>query len=348
MRTLTIGDREISDTTDAYVIAEIGHNHEGDLATAEKLVRAAARAGATAAKLQKRDNRNLYVPSMYDMPYPGVNSYGATYGEHRTALELGLEEYTHLAKVAAAVGIDFIATAFDAASVDFLAQVGVPAIKIASADLTNTPLLAYAAKVGVPLIVSTGAADLADVVRAVETIVPINANLALLQCTAIYPAVPAELHLAVITTLRETFPDLVIGFSGHDTGTAASTIAYALGARVVEKHFTLDRRGPGSDQHFSLEPPDLERLVRDLRVTRESLGTGEKRRLPAELPALHKMGKKLVAARDLPAGHLLTGADIAIKSPGDGLPPYLLGDLVGRRVRAPMAADESFRSDSTR
>jgi N-acetylneuraminate synthase/sialic acid synthase len=348
MRTLTIGDHEISDETEAYVIAEIGHNHEGDLGKAEELVRAAARAGATAAKLQKRDNRGLYVASMYNQPYTGANSFGATYGEHRAALEFGAAEYEHLMTVAACAGIDFIATAFDAASVDFLAGLGVPAIKLASADLTNTPLLAYAAKVGVPLIVSTGAADPADIVRAVDTILPINSSLALLQCTAIYPAAPADLNLAVITTLRAMFPDLVIGYSGHDSGTAASTIAYALGARVVEKHFTLDRTRPGSDHHFSLEPPDLERLVDDLRSTRASLGSGEKRRLAAELPALHKMGKKLVAARDLPTGHVITPADIAVKSPGDGLPPYLLDELVGRTLCAPLTADESYRFEGVR
>lgn len=173
-RELTIAGRRYADDTPAYVIAEIGHNHEGSLEKAEQLVREAARAGAGAAKLQKRDNRCLFTKAMFDEPYNGRNSYGPTYGLHREALEFGKFEYLHLAAVAAEVGIDFISTAFDVPSVDFVAELDLPAIKMASADLTNTPLLAYAAKVGKPMIISTGAADMTDVERAVETILPIT------------------------------------------------------------------------------------------------------------------------------------------------------------------------------
>ncbi|WP_067478646.1 N-acetylneuraminate synthase family protein [Actinomadura hibisca] len=338
-RKLTIGDHIVSDDTDAYVIAEIGHNHEGDLDKAKELVVRAAEAGASAAKLQKRDNRSLFTASMYDEPYTGRNSYGPTYGAHREALEFGLHEYTELAKVAKDAGIDFISTAFDFASVDFLADLDVPAIKMASADLTNTPLLAYAAKTGKPLVISTGGANMEDVRRAVETILPINPELAVLQCTAVYPAGAADLHLSVIETFRREFPEVVVGFSGHDLGTELSMVAYTLGARVVEKHFTLDRTRPGSDHHFSLEPAQLARLVAGLREARRALGRPEKRQMPSEASALRKMGKKLVAARDLPAGQVLSERDIAIKSPGDGLRPYLIGELVGRTLAEPLAAD---------
>ncbi|MER8235829.1 N-acetylneuraminate synthase family protein [Streptomyces sp. NPDC101490] len=345
MRALTVNERIVSDDTDAYVIAEIGHNHEGDLDKAEELVRQAAAAGASAVKLQKRDNRSLYTREMYDSPYTGRNSFGPTYGAHREFLEFGTSEYTHLQQLSAELGVDFFATAFDFASVDFLAELGVPAIKIASGDIRNTPLLAYAAKAGKPLIVSTGGADMESVRRACGTVLPINPDLALLQCTATYPAEPEELNLAVVGTYRAEFPDTVIGFSGHDLGPWAAWTAYALGARVVEKHVTLDRTRPGSDHKFSLEQADMAELVDGLRRVRRSLGGPDKRVLERERPAMGKMGKKLVTHRDLPAGHRLTLEDVAIKSPGDGLTPDRLADVVGRRLGRPLTADADITLD---
>ncbi|MFE4588373.1 N-acetylneuraminate synthase family protein [Streptomyces laurentii] len=346
MRALTVNERTISDDTDAYVIAEIGHNHEGDLDKAEELVRQAAAAGASAVKLQKRDNRSLYTKEMFDAPYTGRNSFGPTYGAHREFLEFGTREYTHLQQLSAELGVDFFATAFDFASVDFLAELGVPAIKIASGDIRNTPLLAYAAKAGIPLIVSTGGADMEAVRRACGTVLPLNPDLALLQCTAMYPAEPETLNLAVLGTYRAEFPDTVVGFSGHDLGPWAAWTAYALGARVVEKHVTLDCARPGSDHKFSLEQAGIAELVDGLSRVRRSLGGPDKQVLPGERPAMHKMGKKLVAHRDLPAGHRLTLEDVAIKSPGDGLTPDRLADVVGRHLARPLTADADITLDA--
>ncbi|WP_229789399.1 N-acetylneuraminate synthase family protein [Pilimelia terevasa] len=345
MRELHISDRRIADDTAAYVIAEIGHNHEGKLEKAEELFRQAAAAGASAAKLQKRDNKALFTKQMYDQPYTGRNSYGPTYGAHREFLEFGRAEYAHLAALARELGIDFFSTAFDLPSVDFLMDLDLPAIKIASADLTNTPLLAYAAKTGKALVVSTGGATMDEVRRAVDTILPINDRLALLQCTAVYPAGPEDLHLSVIGTYRREFPGVVVGFSGHDLGNEASCLAYTLGARVVEKHFTLDQSRPGSDHHFSLDPPLLGELVASLARTRQALGAPAKVCSDKEAPAVRKMGKKLVAARDLPAGHLVTAEDVACKSPGDGMKPYQLDEVVGLRLRTPLPADGAFDAD---
>ncbi|MFY1703718.1 MULTISPECIES: N-acetylneuraminate synthase family protein [Micromonospora] len=324
------------------MIAEIGHNHEGSLHRAEEMFRQAAAAGANAAKLQKRDNRSLFTKAMYDEPYTGRNSFGPTYGRHREALEFGRAEYLHLAGVAAELGIDFIATAFDQPSVDFLVDVDLPAIKIASADVTNTPLLAYAAKADKPLVLSTGGATTDEVRRACDTILPLNPNLALLQCTAVYPAAPADLNLSVITTYRAEYPHTVIGFSGHDLGPELSWIAYALGARVIEKHFTLDHSRPGSDHHFSLDAPQLAALTAGLRRTHEALGEPVKRCGDSEAKAVRKMGKKLVAARDLPAGHVVTEQDVACKSPGDGMKPYQLDEVLGRVLRVDLAEDTGF------
>jgi N-acetylneuraminate synthase/sialic acid synthase len=345
MRQLVIDGRTISDDSDCYVIAEIGHNHQGKLETAKELFRAAKECGADAAKLQKRDNKTLFTRAAYDKPYENENSFGPTYGLHREALELGLEEYLELKRYAAEIGITFFATAFDIPSADFLAKLDMPAYKIASGDIRNIPLLEHVASFERPMVVSTGGATGEDVQRAYDAIMPINPRLALLQCTASYPASFDELELRVIQTFREQFPDTIIGLSSHDSGIAMAVAAYVLGARVMEKHFTLNRAMKGTDHAFSLEPVGMRKMVRDLRRTRVALGDGRKKVYSSEGPGVTKMGKKLVAARDLPAGHVLAAGDVAVKSPGDGLPPYELARVIGRPLAAPLEADEAISFD---
>jgi N-acetylneuraminate synthase/sialic acid synthase len=180
----------------------------------------------------------------------------------------------------------------------------------------------------------------------VETILPLNDQLSVLQCTAAYPAAAEDLNLNVIETLRERFPDLVIGLSDHQNGIAMAVVAYMLGARVIEKHFTLDHALKGTDHAFSLMPDGMRRLVRDLRRVPVALGDGVKQPHSIERKPLEKMGKKLVAARELELGHVLTAEDIAIKSPADGgLPPYELDRLVGRRLRRPVAFEDFLTFD---
>jgi N-acetylneuraminate synthase/sialic acid synthase len=195
------------------------------------------------------------------------------------------------------------------------------------------------------MFISTGGATLADVRRAFEAVVTINPRVCLMQCTAAYPPEFDELNLRVISTFGREFPDAVIGFASHDSGIAMALVAYILGARVIEKHFTLNRAMRGTDHAFSLEPVGLRKVVRDLRRARVALGDGEKRPYPSETAPLTKMRKKLVASRDLPAGHRLTPEDVAIKSPGDGVPPYEWDNVIGRRTRAAMRADENIRLD---
>ena len=341
-RQLIIGDRLISDDGDAYVIAEIGHNHQGSLKTAKELFQAAAECGVAAGKLQKRDNRSLYTREMFDKPYDNENSFGATYGEHREALEFGKSEYQELQAESARLGIGFFSTAFDIRSADFLAELNMQAYKIASGDLKNIPLLRHVAKIGKPMIVSTGGGTMEDVQRAYDTVMPINPRLCLMQCTCGYPAEFAELDLRVIATYREKFPEVVIGYSGHDNGIAMPVAAYMLGARIIEKHFTLNRAMKGTDHRFSLEPVGMKKMIRDLQRVRIALGDGRKKVYASEASPVLKMGKKLVAARDLPAGHVLTAADIGIKSPGDGLPPYYLDQVVGQVLTQDVRIDQSL------
>jgi N-acetylneuraminate synthase/sialic acid synthase len=338
--TLRIGTHQIGDSAPCYVIAEIGHNHQGSLEKARELFREAKLAGAHAVKLQKRDNRGLYTQAAFDKPYDNENSFGATYGEHREFLEFGRKEYLELQAYARELGVDFFATAFDLASADFLEALSVPAYKIASGDLKSAPLLRHVASFGKPMIVSTGGALFEDVQRAYDVIMPINPQLAILQCTAGYPAAFEELDLRVIATYRERFPDAVIGFSSHDNGIAMPVAAYMLGARIVEKHFTLNRAMKGTDHAFSLEPVGLRKMVRDLERTFKAMGDGTKKVYDSERAPIVKMGKSLVVARNLPSGHTLRAADIVMKSPGGGIPPYDLDKVIGRVTLKPLHQDD--------
>jgi N-acetylneuraminate synthase/sialic acid synthase len=342
-RTMRIGATEVSDDGPCFVIAEIGHNHQGSLDTARQLFRAAADAGADAVKLQKRDNRSLFTREMYAKPYENENSYGRTYGEHREYLEFGVEEYTELRAYAAELGILFFSTAFDVPSVEFLEALDLPAYKVASADVTNVPLLRALAETGRPVLLSTGGAELSDVVTAHDILAAGGGDVAVLQCTAGYPAAWDELDLRVISTYRELFPDTVVGFSSHDNGIAMPVAAYVLGSRIVEKHFTLDRTMRGTDHKFSLEPQGLGKLVRDLQRTHHALGDGTKRVHDSERAPITKMAKKLVAARPLAPGHVLTADDVAVKSPGDGLAPTYWDEVIGARLLEPLDAEEPLR-----
>jgi N-acetylneuraminate synthase/sialic acid synthase len=336
-----VDGKRISRNGDAYVIAEIGHNHQGSLEQAKALVHAAKECGVDAVKFQKRDNRRLFTRSFYESPYDNENSFGATYGEHREALELGKSEWFELSRYAREEGVAFVAAAFDEPSADLLAELDVDAFKFASGDLLNVPFLRYVAAFDKPMFLSTGGGTLEDIDRAVEAVATVNDRLCVLHCTASYPADVEDLNLAVITALRERYPELVIGLSDHHNGIAMAPVAYLLGARVFEKHFTLNHAWKGTDHAYSLMPDGMRRFVRDLHRVPVALGDGVKRRLPSEERPLQKMGKKLVAARQLPAGHVLAEGDLVAKSPADGgLPPYELDRLLGKRLRRPLGLEQ--------
>jgi sialic acid synthase len=341
-RALDLGGSVVDDSSDSFIIAEVGHNHQGDLATAHRLLEAAAQAGADAVKLQKRDNGELFTREFFASPYTGPNSFGDTYGEHRERLELDREQYRDLQAHAAELGVLLFATAFDLPSADFLAGLDMPMYKIASGDLRNLPLIKYVASLGRPIFISTGGGTMEAAVRAHDAARELNENVCIMQCTAGYPPAWEELNLSVITTYRARFPETVIGFSSHDNGIAMATAAYALGARVVEKHFTLDRTMRGTDHAFSLEPAGLRKLVRDLRRARLAMGDGEKRPFESEVAPIRKMSKQLVARTALPAGHVLTADDVAARSPGGGLTPDRLDEVLGRALASAVSADEAL------
>jgi sialic acid synthase len=289
LRELVIDGIRIADDTDCYVIAEIGHNHQGSVETCKRMFDAAKWAGCNAVKLQKRDNKTLYTEEFYNSPYNSENAFGPTYGLHREALEFNWEQYKELQGYALSIGLTFFATAFDIPSADFLHRLGVPAIKIASGDLTNDPLLLHVWQTwkAKPIIFSTGGGNEEDIDLACE-ILP---RAAILHCTSGYPAKYEELNLRYIEELSFEHCDRVVGWSAHDTGIAMAPVAYALGARIIEKHFTLDRSMKGTDQAMSLEPGAMKKMIENLKLCRLALGDGIKRRYESEIEPLKKQRK---------------------------------------------------------
>ena len=279
------------------------------------------------------------------MSYVNNNSFGDTYGEHREAVEFGKDEYRELQRYAKEIGLTMFATPFDIPSADFLRDLDMPAYKTASADITNTPLLKHIASFGKPMFVSTGAATMEDVERAYNTIMPINQELCILQCTSSYPVEPDEMNLKVIQTYKDKFKDIVIGLSDHQNGIAMALVGYVLGARVIEKHFTINRSWKGTDQPFSLEESGLQKLVRDLERASIAFGDGIKRPFDSEKKTMYKLGKKLVAANDMPIGHIIEEDDLAVKIPNDGLPPYEIDKIVGKKITRNVMKDENISFD---
>jgi sialic acid synthase len=290
VRELTIAGRRIADDEPCYVIAEIGNNHSGNLTTALEMVMAAADAGAHAVKFQRRHNPTLYSRELLDKPYDNPNSFGLTYGAHRAAVELPLTAYASCYHTAENRGLACFATAFDEISADELeAVIDPPAYKLASGALMDHALIRHVCSLGKPVILSTGGGSFREIDAAVATALRHTSRLALLHCTASYPCDFAELNLRCISTLRERYPEVVIGWSGHDSGIAMSVAAYTLGARILEKHFTLNRALKGTDHAFSLEPAGLKKLCRDLSRAHTALGDGIKRLYPSEVGPLSKM-----------------------------------------------------------
>ena len=343
-RSFTVGDFVVSrDAADCFVIAEIGSNHQGDIKIAKKLIDEAAAAGVQAVKFQKRSNQTLFTKEMFNRAYDNENSFGPTYGLHRLHLEFGETEYPELISYAKERGLVLFSTPFDLESVEFCEQLNMPAYKVGSGDLRTYPLLEAVGKSGKPVFMSTGACNLVDVRPAYEYLRSFTDKICLLQCTSLYPAEPADLNLRVISTYLREFPEAVIGYSGHDNGIVMPVVAYMLGARVVEKHFTLNRAMKGTDHKFSLEPQGLRKMVRDLNRAKVALGTGEKVCLEAEVEARNKLGKSLVLRRALEKGTVLTRDMLTFKAPGGGVPPSQIAAVCGRRLQIDLDEDSVLK-----
>lgn len=335
-----IGNRLLGDGEPCYVIAEIGNNHNGDFDRAIALVDAAVAAGADCAKFQMRKLDEVYRASSLS----GKDDDLAV--EYTLDLlrrfELPTAQQKKIAEYCAAKGIEYLCTPWDAKSVAVLEGFGVQAYKVASADLTNLPLLARLAATGKTLIVSTGMSTTDEIKAAAKFLDDRNASYALLHCQSTYPAALHNIHLRFMETLREIHP--VVGYSGHERGIAVSTAAVALGAVIIERHITLDREMEGPDHAASLEPAEFKALVSGIREVEAARGEklAERALSQGELINRENLAKSLVAARDLPAGTMISESDIAVKSPGQGLSPLKMPALLGRRLTRTMAADDYF------
>ena len=287
-----------------FFIAEIGNNHSGCLKTAKEMVDA-AKCRCKCCKFQKRNNEKLMQSVMSDKEYNSNNSFGKTYLEHREAVELSIEEFAELKNIVKK-DILFFATPFDESSLAELIEIESDLYKVASADIVHSELIEAIANTGKPIILSTGGATIEEVDEAVEIIEKHGNPYSILQCTASYPCDVSEMNLNVISTFKERYPNAVIGLSDHQSGISMALIAYTLGARVFEKHFTLHRSWKGTDQSFSLEPGGLRRMIRDITSIDSALGSKEKTPLPVEEDAMYKMRKSIVLSRDAKAGDVIT------------------------------------------
>lgn len=288
--TVTIGSRVVGGGHPAYVIGEIGLNHNGDVEIAKQLIDVAADAGADAVKFQKRTPEISTPAHMRDVPRE--TPWGTmSYLEYRYRVEFTREQYIEIADHALLRGLEWFASPWDVPSVAFLEDLGVAAHKVASACLTDTPLLEALRETGKPVILSTGMSTIEQIDAAIEVLG--TDKLVLMHATSTYPMEPGEANLRVIPALRDRYPGVPVGYSGHERGLQISVAAVALGAVAVERHITLDRTMWGSDHAASLEPTGFQHLVRDIRIVEEALGDGVKRVFPGEQAPMAKLRRVL-------------------------------------------------------
>jgi N-acetylneuraminate synthase len=327
-----------------FVIAEVGNNHNGSLALAKRLVDAAFDAGADCVKFQLRNRQALYRSKADGSR---AEDLGVEYIQDLLdKVELDVEAHAEIRAYCAQKGISYICTPWDEPSVDVLAGFDVPALKIASADLCNPYLIAKAASLGKPLILSTGMSHEHEIIRAIEQLNELGVPFALLHCNSTYPAPESDIQLGYLARLRELHG--LIGYSGHERGTAISLGAVALGAKLIERHITLDRAMEGPDHLASLEPQEFRQLVDGIRQLEKALPwTGPGRHASqGELLNRENLGKSVIAARAIAAGETFSQDMLRVASPGQGLAPYRLSDLLGRKAGRAMAqGDFLFDSD---
>ena len=282
---VTIGNHHVGENNPTYIIAETGINHNGDLEIAKRLVDAAVESGCNAVKFQKRTIDIVY--SAEELAKPRENPFGPTNGDLKRGLEFNYEQYSEIDKYCKEKGIDWLASCWDEASVDFIAQFDPPCFKVASASLTDDKLLKHHRTYRKPIILSTGMSDMKLIEHAVKVLG--EKDLIILHCTSTYPSKPSELNLRGIKTLKEKFPSIPIGYSGHEVGLSTTVAAVVLGACLVERHITLDRAMWGSDQAASVEPQGFKQLVRDIRTIEQALGDGTIKIYDSEIPIINKL-----------------------------------------------------------
>lgn len=336
---MRIGAAAIGPGAPTLIVAEIGNNHDGSIRQAERLIEAAADAGADAVKFQTHIADAEMLPSTPTPPHFDEPRFAFT-----KRMELSLADHIRLRDLAVARGLIFFSSPFSVEAVELLEQVGVPAYKVASGEVTNPPLLEAVAATGKPVLLSTGMSGLADVEVALETLRAAGCDVVVLQCTSAYPAPPAQVNLRAMVAMGERL-GCAVGLSDHTAGVWTSVAAVALGAVVIEKHFTLSKRLYGPDHHASLEPEELRLLVEGVREVELALGTADKERDPGLAAVRATFEKSVVSRTAIPAGELIERDMLTTKRPGSGIPATRLAEVVGRRAARAIEANVLIEAD---
>jgi sialic acid synthase SpsE len=341
MKEVRFGERVIGEGHPAFIIAEAGVNHNGDIALGRALIREAKRAGADAIKFQSYKAGKLATKTAPRYWFEPDDPHGSQYDSFARLDRFGEEEHRELFRCAREEGILCFSTPFDEEAVDMLEELDVPGYKIASADLTDFPLLEKVANTGKAVILSTGVANLSEVSEAVDVLRRSGTDeIVLLQCTLQYPCEYENTNLRMMLHLQAAFPEIPIGLSDHTLGIAIPQAAVALGAAVVEKHYTLDKKLPGSpDHHLSVDPQDLKQMMDSIRAIEKAMGSYEKRVVEAEKPAHSYARRSIVSTVDIPRGTLITREMLTFKRPGTGIYPKMVNLVLGRTVRQDIPED---------
>lgn len=336
---------------ETYIIGEIGQNHNGSVDVAKLIVELVSRPiveeafGLTlkpmnAIKLTKRDLAEELADSQMNRPYDSPNSFGKTYGEHRAFLELSDAEHFEVYRYAKSLGLDFIETLCAPGCLSLLKLFVPDRLKVASRDLTNLPLLSALAETKIPIILSTGMAGKEELDNALNVITKYHSNISILHCVSEYPTRPENVNLRSIQYLKENYGQYTIGFSDHTIGISAPIAAVAMGAEIIEKHVTIDRRMKGTDQKGSLGPDGVNRMVRDIRYIEHSMGRNDLFIEDAVVASKVKLERSIASRHTIHKGDVITEADLHLLSPGDGLKWSQLSDVVGKKAIVEIAANE--------
>lgn len=328
---ITIFDKVIGDGYPTFIAAEIGLNHNGKLRLAKRLIKAAKEAGADAVKFQKRDLKSLYKKDIFDDPNKDSQSTAYLFDIFKR-FELSNKDLIRLKKFCDSIGIIFFCTPFDIVSAEFLAKINVPLYKIASADLTNIPLINCIVKKKKPMFLSTGMSQTEEVDFTVNFLKKKRANFALLHCVSTYPVAFKDVNLRMIPFLKSRY-QVPIGYSGHERGIIVSICSVALGTNIIERHLTLNRAFDGPDHNLSLTPRGLFKMIDRVRAIEAALGSGQKFLTRGEYLTREVFAKSLIARRSIKKNEKIIYEMVDIKGPGKGLSPQKIDKLVGKKAR---------------
>ena len=340
MKPVTIGQRQVGPGCPIYVIAEAGKNHNGKVELARELVKAASESGVDAVKFQSIKTEDLMVRSGLRPAYfdDAVESKESEF-DITKKLELPDPAHKPIAALARKMGLHFLSTPEDHGHVELLAKLKVPAFKVSSLNIDNYPLLRHIASMEKPMIISTGMATLGEVETALNTVYDAGCKkVILLQCTSNYPAKPADINLRAMVKMGETF-DVPVGYSDHTMGISVSLAAVALGACLIEKHFTLSKTMDGPDHRLSAEPEEMKELVKQIRVVEKALGSSVKAPTKSELEMKSFKRRSIVATGKINKGAVIKEKDVAMKCPGTGLPAKYLDLVIGRKTKRILKED---------